>query len=131
MCFVRPTIPLAAIFLAATAVCAATRTDGPQDTLAKADRMAMLYNWPKATPLYKQAGDGFKRIGDNKGQLAARLGWIRSQVESGVSPAIAQEVEHDLRGPAVQTGAQLTLRCLVTKAALDQSSNEASARELW
>ena len=36
-----------------------------------------------------------------------------------------------LEGLAAQTDAQLTLRCLVTKAALDQSSNEASARELW
>jgi len=131
MCFVRPTVLLLALFITAVTVCAATRTDGPQEILAQADRMAMLYNWPKAAPLYKQAGDGFARIADNKGQLAARLGWIRSQVESGVSPAIAQEVEHDLQGPAVQTDAQLTLRCLITKAALNQSSNEASARELW
>jgi len=131
MCFVRPTVPLLALFLTAVSLCAATRTDGPQGSLAKADRMAMLYNWPKAAPLYKLAGNGFTRIGDSKGQLAARLGWIRSQVETGVSPAIAQEVEHDLQGPAVQTDPQLTLRCLVTKAALNQSSNEVSARELW
>lgn len=91
----------------------------------------MLYNWPKAAPLYKQAGDDFTRVGDNTGQLSARLGWIRSQVESGVSPAITQEVTHDLQNSEVQTDAQLMLRCLVTKAALDQSSNEASARELW
>ena len=131
MCFVRLIFLFLAFSSTAVSVCAATRTDGPRDILAQADRMAMLYNWPKAAPLYKQAGDEFTQVGDNKGQLSARLGWIRSQVESGVSPVIAQEVEHDLEGLAAQTDAQLTLRCLVTKAALDQSSNEASARELW
>ena len=50
----------------------------------------MLYNWPKAAPLYKQAGNDFARGGDKKGQLSARLGWIRSLVEVGASPTPAQ-----------------------------------------
>jgi len=35
--------------------------------------MAILYNWPKAAPLYKQAGDDFMRGGDGKGN--SQLGW--------------------------------------------------------
>ena len=131
MRFFRSPIPILLLFLTAVRVSAGTRTDAPQKILAQADRMAMLYNWPKAAPLYKQAGDDFTRGGDDKGQLSARLGWVRSQVEGGVSPALSQELERAIQNPRVQGDAQLMLRCLVARAALDQASNEASAREVW
>ena len=62
---------------------AGARTNDPQKILAEADHLAMLYNWPKAAPLYKQAGEDFTRIGDKKGELSARLGWIRSRGRDG------------------------------------------------
>ena len=120
MLLFRSPIPILLLFLTAVRVSAGTRTDEPQKILAQADRMAILYNWPKAAPLYKQAGDDFMRGGDEKGQLSARLGWVRSQVEGGVSPALTEELEHALQSPVVHGDAQLMLRCLVARAALDQ-----------
>ena len=32
-----------------------SRIQGPLKLLAEADRLAMLYNWPEAAPLYAQA----------------------------------------------------------------------------
>jgi hypothetical protein len=51
----------------------------PQTTLAEADRLAMLYNWPRAIPLYEDAEREFRRLNDRKGELDARLGWLRAQ----------------------------------------------------
>jgi hypothetical protein len=47
-------------------------------TLAEADRLALLYNWPRALPLYLEAEREFRRLNDPKGELDARLGWIRA-----------------------------------------------------
>jgi hypothetical protein len=52
-----------------------TRFQGPVALLAKADRLAMLYNWPEAAVLYLEAESLFKQSGDDKGALGARL-WL-------------------------------------------------------
>ena len=57
-------------------VCSDSRTQGPLTLLAEADRLAMLYNWPEAVPLYEQAESLFAQSGDRKNALAARLGYI-------------------------------------------------------
>jgi hypothetical protein len=54
----------------------------PRTTLAEADRLAMLYNWPRALPLYVNAEREFRRLNDRKGELEARLGWIRAQANA-------------------------------------------------
>jgi hypothetical protein len=50
----------------------------PQTTLSEADRLAMLYNWPRVLPLYVDAEKEFRRLNDRKGALEARLGWLRA-----------------------------------------------------
>ena len=103
----------------------------PQQILVEADHFAWLYNWPKAEPLYQKAEKLFIQAGDQRGAMAARLGVIRSQVDSGSVPDLSAELASDLRTPLVRSDQNLMLRCLLTKAAVDQERNEASAEELW
>ena len=95
-----------------------------QTTLAEADRLAMLYNWPRALPLYADAQREFGRLNDRKGELEARLGWLRAQAYEEPSPALAAEVDGDLRNPIIQGDARLMLRCLAAKAAIEEEVNE-------
>ena len=109
-------------------------TAHPEDAMAvltEADRLAMLYNWPKAAPLYVQAQNLFDQSGDKRNALYARLGWIWTQAGTGRTEKLDSEVEQQMEDPLVRQDAKLMLRCLVTKAALDQAKNEASARNTW
>jgi CHAT domain-containing protein len=105
--------------------------DTPQQLLADADQFAWLYNWPKAGPLYEEAEKRFVQADDKRGAMAANLGLIRAQIDSGSLPNLSGELEADLQNPLVRSDRNLLLRCLVTKAAVDQEMNEASAEDLW
>src|SRR5215471_20424537 len=96
----------------------------PQATLAEADRLAMLYNWPRAIPLYVDAERESRRLNNPKGVLEARLGWLRAQAYEEPSPALAAEVDGDLRNPIIQASAELRLRCLMARAAIEEEVNE-------
>ena len=111
--------------------CLSRRADDPAQIVAEADRLAMLYNWPKAAQLYARAESILAKSGDTKDALYARLGYIWATADTGVNPALSIEVDRDLRDVIVQSDARLTLRVLVAKAALDRERNEASAREPW
>jgi len=104
---------------------------GPLKLLAEADQFALLYNWPKAAPRYAEAETLFAQSRDGKNALAARLGYIWSTADAGVSRAINQEVASYLDNPLVQSDSTLKLRALVAKAVLDRNSNEIAARGPW
>ena len=80
----------------------------------------MLYSWPRALPLYAGAETEFGRLKDPRGVLAARLGWLRAEAYEEPSPALAAEVDRDLRSPIVQGDPELMLRCLAAKAAIEE-----------
>ena len=104
---------------------------GPQKALAEADRLAMLYNWPRAIPLYADAEREFRRLNDPRGVLAARLGWLRAEAYEEPSAALVAEVDKDLRNPVIQGQAGLMLRCLAAKAAIEEEVNEDYSRVSW
>ena len=108
-----------------------SRINGPQSLLAKADTLAMLYNWPEAASLYTQAESLFTISGDQKNALSARLGYLWSVSDSGVSRALKREITAHLANPVVNADARLRFRALVAKAALDRNENEPAARGPW
>ncbi len=108
-----------------------TRFQGPFAVLAKADRLAMLYNWPEATPLYLQAESLFKQSGDLKNGLAAKLGYIWSTADSGVNASNRREIAAHLLDPVINSDPQVRLRSLIAKAVLDRNENERAASGPW
>ena len=77
--------------LLALASCGPPRAQSPTDLLAEADRLALLFNWPKAAPLYAQAHTLFEKSGDAQNALFARLGYIWATASIGVRPEISQK----------------------------------------
>jgi len=121
------------LFALLISFCVATKAQEtpPQTTLAEADRLAVLYNWSRALPLYGEAETEFGRLNDPRGVLEARLGWLRAEAYQEPSPALAAEVDRDLRSPLVQGDAALMLRCLTAKAAIEEEVNEDNSRPTW
>jgi len=117
--------------LALTRLSWTAQEEDPQALLAEADRLAWLYNWPKAGPLYAEAEKLFVQSGDANNALYAKFGRIRAQLDTGSLPALSEELANELESPVVSNDPELTLQCLVTKAAVDKDINEASARGVW
>jgi MoxR-like ATPase len=61
-------------------------TSNEERRISEADRFAMLYNWPKAAPLYAEAESLFKQSGDKRNALFARLGSLWATADRGVNP---------------------------------------------
>ncbi len=104
---------------------------GPLKLLEEANRFALLNNWPKASPLFAEAESLFAQAADGKGALAARLGYLWSTADAGISTSSEREVAAYLENPLVQADPALKLRALVAKAVLDRNTNETAARERW
>src|SRR5216117_2766461 len=54
----------------------------PEILLAEANRLAWLFNSPKAEPLYIRAEQLFKDKGDTRNEVYSRVGRIRAQSET-------------------------------------------------
>src|SRR5688572_15151161 len=127
----RRVLSIAPILISLVIITRDSRLPESQRLLAGADRLALLYNWPAATPLYTQAEGLFRAAGDRRGMLAARLGYIWATADSGVSGSVLQEVTVHLEDPLVQSNPSLRLRALVAKAVLERNTNEVAARDSW
>src|SRR5580765_2465791 len=84
-----------------------------QRLLAAADRFAMLFNWPKAAPLYVKAESLFLRANDRSRFLSARLGYIWVTADAGIAPSAVEEVAEYLEDSAVRSDPRLLLKALV------------------
>src|SRR5260370_3800607 len=59
-----------------------TMSRNPEILLTEANRLARLFNWPKAEPLYIRAEQLFKEKGDTRNEVYSRVGRIRAQSET-------------------------------------------------
>ena len=76
-----------------------------QTALAEANSLAMLYNWPRAIPLYVDAEREFRRLNHRKGVLEARLGWLRAQAYLENSVATSSPGSRSLSwAPSLRSG---------------------------
>ena len=95
----------------------AEASKNPETLLAEANRLAWLFNWPKAGPLYVRAEELFKERGDTRNEIYARVGRIRAQSETmswlDVSDLLGQQLEI----PVVKSDPELRLWCLAVRGA--------------
>lgn len=124
-------LTIAIAILLAFLILAKKHSSGPKSLLAQADHLAMLYNWPRAIPVYVEAENKFRAAHNTEKELEARLGWIRAEAYQDPSAALTDEIKIDLRGPMVQANTRLMLRCLLAKATLEEEINENSSRTTW
>src|SRR5947209_15693558 len=55
----------------------------PTALLEEADRLSDTFNLTKAQPLYRQAESAFRRAGDLRNELRAKIGQLRYRVQLG------------------------------------------------
>src|SRR5258708_3819943 len=103
----------------------------PEILLMEANRLAWLFNSPKAGPLYVRAEELFKERGDTRNEIYARVGRIRAQAETMSWVDVSQMLGQQLSIPAVKNDAGLKLWCLAPKQYTDLETDPTSANLAW
>ena len=75
----------------------------PKRLIEKADRLAWLYNWYLAGPLYAEAEKLYEQSGDSRNALYAKIGRLRSEWETMSFPEVSEYLATQLDTPLVQT----------------------------
>lgn len=114
-------------------LCAQTRPNdaNPKRLIEKADRLAWLYNWYMAGPLYAEAETLFEEAGDRRSALYAKIGRLRSEWESMSFREVSEYLATELESPLVQNDPELRLWILDAKGAVDLEVNPATARQVY
>jgi CHAT domain-containing protein/tetratricopeptide (TPR) repeat protein len=99
--------------------------------LKEANRLAWLFNSPKAGPLYVRAEELFKERGDTRNEIYARVGRIRAQAEAMSWVDVSELLGEQLKIPVVKNDPELKLWCLSAKGYTDLEINPASAKLAW
>src|SRR6267378_1038725 len=103
----------------------------PKILLAEANRLAWLFDSPKAEPLYVRAEKLFKQRGDIRNEVYARVGRIRAQSETMSWVDVSEILGKQLEIPVVKTDPRLRLWCLAAKGYTDLEINPISSKRAW
>lgn len=91
----------------------------PERLLAQANHLSWLFNWPKAEPLYARAEEMFKKSGDKRDEIYARVGEIRARSETMSYTDVSEMIGRELSDPVVKSDPRLRLWCLAQKGYTD------------
>src|SRR5881628_1270757 len=103
----------------------------PEILLKEANRLAWLFNSPRAGPLYVRAEELFKERGDTRNEIYARVGRIRAQSETMSWVDVSEMLGQQLDIPVVKGDPKLRLWCLAAQGYTDLEINPASAKRDW
>src|SRR4051794_6966038 len=122
-----PVIVAAALLCAPLAAQSRLPESNPKRLIEKADRLAWLYNWYLAGPIYAEAETQFERAGDSRNALYAKIGRLRSEWESMSFPEVSEYLATELESPLVQNDPQLRLWILASFGEFVGDSGSASS----
>ncbi len=108
-----------------------TASSNPEILLKEANRLAWLFNWPKAEPLYIRAEQLFKDKGDTRNEVYSRVGRIRAQSETMSWVDVSEILGKELDLPVAKSDQKLRLWCLAAKGYTDLEINPVSAKRVW
>ncbi|MCI0628656.1 MAG: CHAT domain-containing protein, partial [Acidobacteria bacterium] len=103
----------------------------PHSVLAEADRLAWLFNWPAAGPLYEEAEKLFTESGDAKNALHAKIGRLRSEAETMPFVDLSEYLATALEDPLVLNDPKLKLWILGGKGYIDLEIDITAAQRVW
>ena len=106
-------------------------SSNPEILLKEANRLAWLFNWPKAEPLYIRAEQLFKDKGDTRNEVYSRVGRIRAQSETMSWVDVSEILGKELDLSIAKTDQRLRLWCLAAKGYTDLEINPVSAKRVW
>ena len=102
-------------------------SSNPDILLTEANRLAWLFNWPKAEPFYIRAEQLFKDKGDTRNEVYSRVGRIRAQSETMAWVDVSEILGKELDLPISKSDQELRLWCLAATGRSAQPSKLSSS----
>ena len=99
--------------------------------LREADRLSWLLNWTASEPFYERAEIEFRRSGDMRNELYARVGRLRAQFDRLSFVTISDSFNKILKSPITHRDPRLKLWCLVNKGYADLEIDLPTAKADW
>lgn len=103
----------------------------PAELMEHADQLGDRSDWRNAGPLYAKAEAEFRRTGDARNELYAKLGRLHRVLEDGSYKTVRAEVVRLLANPLTQSDPLLQIRGLALLGIIDLNTNTAAAAEDW
>lgn len=124
-------LAIAALSFTQTCLGQAAISPEPKQLLAQAERLADLYNWYDAEPLYAEAEKGFALLGDDSNAMFARVSRLRGEMQIRALPTLVNEVDSILDTDVAKRDKALQLRCLIVRGDVDLEIDTPAAQEDW
>lgn len=103
----------------------------PDDLLQRADHLAWLTDWHGATPFYRRAETAFREKRDLRGEMYARFGRTRGEMQTKPLAEISAQLGDDLESSLAKADERLRLRGYTIKGDIDLEWNVLEARRDW
>src|ERR1044072_2710732 len=103
----------------------------PIQLLAEAERLADVYNWYDAHPLYSQAEVAFRQLGDQRNALFAQASRLRGEMQVRALSDVIASIDSILASEAARVDKQLRLRCLVVRGDVNLEIDAPAAKDDW
>ena len=103
----------------------------PNAILSEANHFAFLSNAYQALPLYTKAEQMFRKRGDKRDELYAKIGRLRAEAETMSFVKLSDFLGAKLATPLVQNDPDLKLWCLTAKGMTDIEVNVPAAKKDW
>jgi hypothetical protein len=107
------------LFLALSATLLSPGQALPQDPallLQRANQIGDLYNWPAATPVYRQAEQLYRLAAKPQQASYAHAGWLRATMETRDLPSVSAELSRILSLPVGDGSKAQRMRIWIAKA---------------
>jgi tetratricopeptide (TPR) repeat protein len=85
----------------------------------------------RAAPLFAEAEQQFRSVGDRRDELAAKFGRLRADADHGHYKSVKSEVERDFATPMVQSDPQLKIQALSLLGIIDLNIDTVAANSDW
>jgi CHAT domain-containing protein/tetratricopeptide (TPR) repeat protein len=107
------------------------RSTDPDALLAEASRLYWLNNGRRAATLFAKAEKLFADRGDERNELYAKVGRLRSEAETMSFVELSRFLDEQLQDPITQNDKQLRLWCLIAKGYTDIEIDYRAAKRDW
>ncbi|MCZ2076300.1 MAG: CHAT domain-containing protein [Bryobacterales bacterium] len=103
----------------------------PAQLLAQAEQLADVYNWYDAHPIYAEAEAAFRRAGDERNALFARVSRLRGEMQVRSLSGLVEDIDALLATHVAKSDKRVQLRCLVVKGDVDLEIDAPAAKDDW
>ena len=118
-------------WIAFIGLCSANPSQTAAELYSQAEQLYEQGDPYRAAPLFAEAEQQFRSVGDRRDELAAKFGRLRADADHGHYKSVKSEVERDFATPMVQSDPRLKIQALSLLGIIDLNIDTVAANSDW